>query len=178
VVTLPGRSTGLSLKGMILLSQRDKDIAGASEDDDYFGDSIATGDVTGDGIADVLVGVPGEDIGSAKNAGSVVLLRGSRKGLTAAKSHTLTQSSAGVPDGVERDDTFGAAVSILNLNGAYGMDATIGSPGELVTGDTRGYASGTVTRLYGGSKGLGVGSAISGRSLGAAGQYYGYLAHQ
>jgi hypothetical protein len=178
VVTLPGRSTGLSLKGMILLSQRDKDIAGASEDDDYFGDSIATGDVTGDGIADVLVGVPGEDIGSAKDAGSVVLLRGSTKGLTAAKSQTITQSSAGVPDGPERDDTFGAAVSVLNLNGAYGLDAVIGAPGELVTGDTPGYSSGTVTRLYGGSKGLGSGSAISGRSLGAAERYYGYLAHQ
>jgi hypothetical protein len=178
VVTLPGRSTGLSLKGMILLSQRDKDITGASESDDYFGDSLAAGDVTGDGIADVLVGVPGEDIGSAKDAGSVVLLRGSRKGLTAAKSQTLTQSSAGVPDGVERDDTFGAAVSILNLNGAYGLDATIGAPGELVSGDTNGYSSGTVTRLYGGGKGLGAGSAVSGRSVGAAGQYYGYLAHQ
>jgi hypothetical protein len=178
VVTLPGRSTGLSLKGMILLSQRDKDIAGAAEDDDRFGDSIAAGDVTGDGIADVLVGVPGEDIGSARDAGSVVLLRGSRKGLTAGKSQTLTQSSAGVPDTTERDDFFGAAVSILNLNGAYGLDATIGAPGELVGGDDSGYSSGTVTRLYGGGKGLGGGSAISGRSVGAAGQYYGYLAHQ
>jgi hypothetical protein len=178
VLSLAGRSTGLSLKGMILLSQRDSTIEGASESDDRFGDTIAAGDVTGDGLADVLVGVPGEDIGNTRDAGSVVLLRGSKKGLTGTKSQTITQSSAGVPGGPERDDYFGAAVSILNLNGAYGLDAAIGAPGEEVTGDDRGYASGTVTRLYGGSKGLGVGSAVDGRALGVPGQYYGYLAHQ
>jgi hypothetical protein len=40
-------------------------------------ESIAAGDVTGDGYGDVLVGVPGEDLGSTADAGSVVLLRGS-----------------------------------------------------------------------------------------------------
>jgi hypothetical protein len=133
---------------------------------------------TGDGRADVLVGVPGEDIGKAVDAGTVVLLRGSAKGLTGAKSQTLTQSSAGVPDATERDDTFGTAVAVLNLNGSGGMDAAIGSPGEGVKGDPAGYASGTVTRMYGGSKGLGAGSAVSGRALGVETQYYGYLAHQ
>jgi hypothetical protein len=146
VLSLAGRSTGLSLKGMILLSQRDSTIEGASENDDRFGDSIAAGDVTGDGLADVLVGVPGEDIGTIRDAGSVVLLRGSKKGLTGTKSQTITQSSAGVPDGPERDDYFGAAVSILNLNGAYGLDATIGAPGEEVSGDDRGYASTAAAR--------------------------------
>jgi hypothetical protein len=45
--------------------------------------------VTGDGLADVLVGVPGEDIGNTRDAGSVVLLRGSKKGLTGTKSQTI-----------------------------------------------------------------------------------------
>lgn len=178
VLSLAGRSSGLSTKGMIVLSQRDKDIAGASESDDYFGDSIAVGDVTGDGRADVLVGVPGEDIGSAVDAGTVVLLRGSAKGLTGVKSQTLTQSSTGVPDSTERGDTFGASVSVLNLNGANGLDAAIGSPGEIVTGDLHGWSSGTVTRMYGGSKGLGAGTAVSGRALGVETESYGYLAHQ
>jgi hypothetical protein len=40
------------------------------------------------------------------------------------------------------------------------------------------YASGTVTRMYGGSKGLGAGTAVSGRALGVATRHYGYLAHQ
>ena len=178
VVTFPVGSAGVTRKGMVLLSQRDKSIAGASEGDDYFGASIAAGDVTGDGIADVLVGVPGEDIGKAVDAGAVVLLRGSRKGLTGTRSQTLTQSSAGVPDAPERGDSFGAVVSLLNLNGANGMDTAIGAPGEMVGGDSGDFSSGTVTKLYGGGNGLGGGSAVSGRSLGVAGESYGYLAHQ
>ncbi|MEV4704666.1 integrin alpha [Actinoplanes sp. NPDC049316] len=178
VVTLKVGGSGITHKGMVLLSQHDKSIAGASEDDDYFGDSIAVGDVTQDGIADVLVGVPGEDVGSAVDAGAVVLLRGSRNGLTGSGSWTLTQSSTGVPDAPERNDWFGAGVSLLNLNGIKGLDAVVGAPGELVAGDQAGYASGTVTRLYGGSNGLGGGSAVSGRSVGVEESSFGRVAHQ
>lgn len=174
VVTLPVGSKGLTVKGMILLSQHDKSIAGAAESEDYFGTSVAVGDVTQDGIADVLVGVPGEDTGTAVDAGAVVLLRGSRKGLTGVRSQTLAPS----PGGPERDDAFGAAVSVLNLNGANGLDAAVGAPGEEVAGDSRGYGSGTVTKLFGGSNGLGGGVSVSGRALGVAEMTYGHLAHQ
>ncbi|UQU65213.1 VCBS repeat-containing protein [Couchioplanes caeruleus] len=178
VVTLKVGGSGITTKGMVLLSQHDRSIAGSAEDNDYFGDSIAVGDVTQDGIADVLVGVPGEDIGGTADAGEVVLLRGSRTGLTGSGSWTLTQSSGGVPDGPETGDAFGAAVSLLNLNGKNGLDAAVGAPGESVAGDAAGWASGTVTKVYGGSNGLGGGSAVSGRSLGVVEASYGYVAHQ
>lgn len=175
VVSLTARSTGLSIKKMIILSRQDKNIAGTPKAYDGFGESIAAGDVTGDGIADVLVGVPGADVGKAKDAGSVVLLRGSSKGLTGSRSQTLTQSSAGVPNTPEHSDAFGSSVSLLNLNGAGGLDAVIGAPGETVTGDSKGFPSGTVTKLIGSGKGLGSGVDVSGRSLGLPGQSYGYL---
>jgi len=178
VLTFKVGGSGITAKGVVLLSQHDAKIAGASESDDYFGDSIAVGDVTQDGIADVLVGVPGEDVGNAVDAGAVVLLRGSRSGLTGSGSWTLTQSSTGVPDAPERTDYFGARVSLLNLNGIKGLDAAVGAPGEEVAGDQAGYASGTVTKLYGGSNGLGGGSAVSGRSLGVEESSYGLVAHQ
>ncbi|MGA5303249.1 FG-GAP and VCBS repeat-containing protein [Nucisporomicrobium flavum] len=178
VVTLKVGGSGITTKGMVLLSQHDRSIAGSSEGDDYFGDAIAVGDVTQDGIADVLVGVPGEDIGGTADAGEVVLLRGSRNGLTGSGSWSLSQSSGGVPDGPEKGDAFGAAVSLLNLNGKNGLDAAVGAPGESVSGDAAGWASGTVTKLYGGSNGLGGGSVVSGRSLGVVEASYGYVAHQ
>jgi hypothetical protein len=178
VATLAGRSTGLSVKGMLVLSKGDKSIAGNTHDDDWFGSSIATGDITGDGIADVLVGVPGENIGKIADAGSVVLLRGSSKGLTAAHSQTINQSSAGVPSTPERDDRFGASVSVLALNGPGRMDAAIGSPGEMVAGDTGTFSSGTVTTMVGVGAGLGNGTSVSGRTLGVGGNEYGTLAHQ
>jgi hypothetical protein len=179
VVSLAGRGTGLSANGVIVLSQDSLGVTGATEDDDHFGDSIAVGDVTGDGLGDVVVGVPGEDLGKVVDAGSVVLLRGSRKGLTGVGSQSLSQSSAGVPGAPERGDTFGSSVSLLNLNGAGGLDALIGSPEELVAGDTTGYSSGTVTGLIGSANGLGAGTVITGRSLGLDGSRYGlHLAHQ
>jgi hypothetical protein len=179
VVSLAGRSTGLSAKGVIVLSQNSTGVADATESDDLFGNSIAVGDVTGDGLGDVLVGVPGEDLGKVRDAGLVMLLRGTRKGLVGVGSQPLSQSSPGMPDTPERGDTFGSAVSLLNLNGAGGLDALIGTPEEQVAGDTPGYPSGTVTTLVGSAKGLVAGTAITGRSLGVDGNRYGlYLAHQ
>ncbi|HWS34255.1 MAG TPA: FG-GAP-like repeat-containing protein [Actinoplanes sp.] len=162
VFTVPGRSTGLAAKGTIVISQNSPGVAGAAEDGDRFGTGIAVGDVTRDGRADVLVGVPAEN----NTAGAVVLLRGSAKGLTGVKSQTLTQASAGVPDSPERRDEFGASVALLNLNGAGGLDALVGSPGEVVAGDTPGYGSGAVTRFLGGYGGLVSPVMTNGRFLG------------
>jgi hypothetical protein len=165
VVSLAGRSTGLSPTGVKVLSQDSSGVAGATEDEDYFGDSIAVGDVTGDGYSDVLVGVPGEDIGTTANAGSLVLLRGSASGLTGTGSQSLDQSSSMVPGSAETDDYFADAVALLNLNGTGPLEAVVGSPGEEVAGDTKGYPSGSVTNFPVSSSGLGTGITTSGRSL-------------
>jgi hypothetical protein len=165
VISLAGRSTGLSATGVKVLSQDSPAVAGATEDEDYFGDSIAVGDMTGDGYGDVLVGVPGEDIGSTVDAGSVVLLRGSSSGLTGTGSQSLDQSSAAVPGAAETNDYFGDAVTLLQLDGTGPLEAVVGTPGEEVTGDVAGFPSGTVTNFPVGSGGLGTGVTTSGKSL-------------
>jgi hypothetical protein len=165
VVSLAGRSTGLSPTGVKVLSQDSSGVAGAAEDDDYFGDSIGVGDVTGDGYGDVVVGIPGEDIGTTAEAGAMVLLRGSASGLTGTGSQSLDQSSALVPGSAETKDYFADSVALLNLNGTGPLEAIVGSPGEEVAGDTAGYPSGSVTTFPGGSQGLGTGTTTSGRSL-------------
>jgi len=175
VVTLPGRSTGLSAKGIILLSKDSAGVPGSTTNDDWFADSIAVGDVTGDGISDVLAGVPGGEVAKITDAGTAVLLRGSRAGLTGVGSQLLYQSTAGVPDSPERSDAFGSSVALLNLNGAGGLDALIGTPEETVAGDLpNSGSSGTVTRLIGGSKGLGSGTLLNGRLLGVPSARYGF----
>ena len=166
VVSLAVRKSGISTKGMIVLSQADKAVAGSAESYDIFGYSIDTGDVTGDGIADVLVGVPGEKIGKNAEAGLVVLLRGSSKGLTGAKSQTLSQATAGVPDTPESGDEFGQTVAVLNLDGNTRLDAVVSAPDEAVGSEGTEFRSGSVTKLYGGSNGLlGKGVRITGPQL-------------
>jgi hypothetical protein len=70
--------------------------------------------------------------------------------VTGTGSSSFTQDSAGVPGTGERYDTFGAAVSIVDVNGDGARDIAVGSPGEDVGAaeDT-----GTVTILYSGGRG-------------------------
>jgi hypothetical protein len=49
-------------------------ILGAAEADDEFGHALAAGDFNDDSEADLAVGVPGEDRGSAADAGAVNVL--------------------------------------------------------------------------------------------------------
>jgi len=165
VVSLVGRSTGLSTTGVKVISQDSAGVAGGTEEDDWFGDSIGVGDVTGDGYGDVLVGVPGEDIGSTREAGSLVLLRGSSSGLTGTNSQSLDQSSALVPGSAETGDFFADSVALLNTDGKGTLEALAGAWGEEVSGDTPGLPSGSLTVFPTGSSGLGTGTTTSGRSL-------------
>ncbi|WP_328554399.1 FG-GAP and VCBS repeat-containing protein [Streptomyces sp. NBC_00358] len=97
---------------------------------DQFGYSLAAGDVTGDGYPDIAVGVPGEDIGSIREAGAVVLLKGGASGLTGTGAQAFSQSTSGVPGASEKDDHFGAAVLLADVNANHRVDLAVGTPQE------------------------------------------------
>jgi hypothetical protein len=65
----PGSAIGLKTKGNQVISQGF--IGGTTETGDRFGSVLATGDVNGDGILEVAIGVPDEDVGSVLDAGMV-----------------------------------------------------------------------------------------------------------
>jgi hypothetical protein len=93
--------------------------------------SLAVADVTGDGRADVIAGVPvmrfhGED---SSPPGGVLLFPGGRRGPGAPV--TITPASAGVP-GVRRpDDSFGASVAAGKLDGDRFADFVVGGAGSI-----------------------------------------------
>ena len=72
-------------------------------------------DFNGDGYADLAVGVPGEDVGSASDAGGVHVLYGTAFGHPANNGVFLTQSSAGT-GASEAGDGFGSAVTTGDFN--------------------------------------------------------------
>ncbi|OAH15216.1 FG-GAP-like repeat-containing protein [Streptomyces jeddahensis] len=117
---------------------------------DQFGYSLAAGDVTGDGYPDIAVGVPGEDVGSVRDAGAIVLLKGSASGLTGKGAQAFNQSTSGVPGISEKGDYFGRSVHLADVNANNRADLAVGTPSEDGT-----YAdSGAVWVLRGSKAGL------------------------
>ncbi|MDF3148326.1 MULTISPECIES: FG-GAP-like repeat-containing protein [unclassified Streptomyces] len=122
-------------------------VPGTAENGDRFGQSLSIGDVNGDKYADVLVGSPGEGIGTQDSAGAVVLLRGSASGLTTARAAGYSQNTSDVPGTAETEDEFGTAVHIADLNKDGRPETVVGIPGENSDGCVwiaRGSASGPV----------------------------------
>ncbi|MFI1851167.1 FG-GAP-like repeat-containing protein [Streptomyces sp. NPDC020480] len=132
---------------------------------DMFGYSLAAGDVTGDGYPDIAVGVPGEDIGSVRDTGAVVLLKGSAAGLTGKGAQAFHQSTPGVPGISEEGDYFGRTVLLADVNADNRADLVVATPYE----DGRYADSGAVWVLHGSRSGLTTGNIASfgPRALGA-----------
>ncbi|MGA4847478.1 hypothetical protein ACOBQB_14885 [Streptomyces sp. G5(2025)] len=122
-------------------------VPGAEESGDRFGSAIAVGDVTGDGYADIAVGVLGEDVGTVANAGAVVLVRGSAAGATGTGAQVFHQNTPDVPGVAEQDDTFGAAAALLDVTGDGHTDLAASSVRENAQ-------AGAVWSLRGTSTGL------------------------
>ncbi len=68
-------------KGTAEITQLAAGVGGVAESGDQFGDALATVDYNLDGYTDLVVGVPGEDIGSTADAGLVQIVYGAADGL-------------------------------------------------------------------------------------------------
>ncbi|WP_225839544.1 FG-GAP and VCBS repeat-containing protein [Streptomyces sp. NK08204] len=97
VVLLKGGRGGLTGQGAQAVHQDTTGVPGVAESGDVFGGSVRLLDVTGDGKADLVVGAPGENLGSVVNGGAVWLLRGAASGVTAWKSVAENPTDIGAP---------------------------------------------------------------------------------
>lgn len=94
----------------------------AAEAGDWMGFSLAAGH-TASGEPFLLIGVPGEDLGSVRDAGSSHYVRGSH-------NIAVHQDKPGVPGVVEEDDRLGYAVA------ASPRHLALGVPGEAIGTET------------------------------------------
>ncbi|MEU7584404.1 FG-GAP-like repeat-containing protein [Streptomyces sp. NPDC041068] len=138
VTAFYGSSTGITAGGATTIDQNSAGVPGAAETGDAMGAALTIGDATLDGVADVLVGLPNEDITRAevdrKDAGAVLLLPGSASGLTGTGALALNQDTPDITGDTEASDRFGSAVSLADLRGNAWADLVIGAEGES-TGD-------------------------------------------
>ena len=139
IVVLYGDADGLVGEGSRdVLWQGEAGVAGVAEPGDRFGSALAVADLDCDDYTDVVVGVPGEDLG-AVDAGYVQVLWGGATGLAVGEGSTqYTQASFGQV--AAAGDQFGFAVDAvedLGQGGTPDPDAyalAIGVPGAVVSG--------------------------------------------
>jgi hypothetical protein len=116
VSILYGSSGGLTATGGRLFIQVASDVQAFA----LFGYALATGDVNGDGAADLAVGA----VGHNEFAGAVSVLYGAAGGLTTTDAQLFTQDSPGVPGAAEPYDYFGASLAA----GSLGTTPAVASP--------------------------------------------------
>ncbi|MFH8469176.1 FG-GAP and VCBS repeat-containing protein [Streptomyces sp. NPDC017991] len=110
------------------VTQSNPEVGGTAEEGDDFGASLSAGDLNGDSRPELVVGVPGEDVGTVKDAGGYVTLNGTEHGLYGGPARS--QSTPNMPGTAEAGDRFGAqlAVGDYNLDGLW--DTAVSAPGE------------------------------------------------
>ncbi|MGA5473862.1 FG-GAP and VCBS repeat-containing protein [Streptomyces arboris] len=125
-----GSAAGLSTRTPVRITQATAGVPGSATKGDHFGWSLSAGDTNGDGYPDIAVGVPAKDVSGKTDAGAVVVLRGSAKGLTGTGAKSFTQNTAGVPGNAEARDQFGASVRLTDSNRDGRAELIVGASAE------------------------------------------------
>ena len=145
----------VTTEGSLFVSQ--SALAGVTvEAGDRFGWALAVGRFDADGFEDLAVGVPGEDHGAIKDAGTVQVLYGSLDGPSLTRVQHWHQDKGNVPDLAEAGDQFGYALSAWNYGKGAQSDLAIGVPFEDLTSSNGAQVAdaGAVIVVYGTSAGL------------------------
>jgi hypothetical protein len=109
------------------------------EANDWFGWSLASGDIDGDGITDLAIGAPGTDGAT----GAVYIWSGDQ--LATGDTETPTRTLLGVEDG----GRFGWSTHIADFNGDGVGDLLVGAPYVNPTDERSAFDAGRISVYFG-----------------------------
>ncbi|HEY3832008.1 MAG TPA: FG-GAP-like repeat-containing protein [Acidimicrobiia bacterium] len=171
VTILYGSAHGLTTKGARLLAGTVVGVPGAQRPFSLFGSSLAAGDFDGDGYSDLAIGVPGATIAGHASAGMVIIVRGSKTGLS-TNGRVLAQGTSGAAGTPTAGNAFGQVLLADDIDADYHTDLVVGMPHADLPGAVD---AGEIYRFWGSAKGLTTtnqavvtGPAVAHRELGAA----------
>jgi hypothetical protein len=131
-----------------IVQQETSGVAGSSGPNQEFGHAVLVAPVRIDGggspVDALVVGVPFEHVGTAKEAGLVHVLPSSGSGVTGTNSQTITLATTGVPGTPTTGGWFGITLGAIDTDGDGIAELVVGSPGEDVAGK---LAAGALTRF-------------------------------
>ena len=123
-----------------------------SESDDRFAEVLVAGDFNGDGVYDLAIGVPHEDLETQPDAGMVQVLYGLYgTGLTLTGNQYFHQDVSGIPGVLEEGDLFGYSLAAGDFDNDGYDDLAVGAPYEDAGGVSN---AGYVTIIFGNAGGL------------------------
>jgi hypothetical protein len=146
-----GSSDSLTVSGSLFWMETF--VGGLQENGDRFGEVMTTGDFDGDGFDDLVVAMPGEDLGfqdAEWDAGQVAVIFGGRLGPDRGHVEFWSEDEILGAGTSEKDDLFGSAIAAGDFDKDGFDDLAIGHSGEGLAGG----AAGQVTILRGSSGGL------------------------
>ena len=120
------------------------------EENEWFGQALASGDFDMDGFDDLAIGVPGQGLPGFANTGVVDILYGSAGGLATERFKVFAQG-IGIQETLEINDFFGQVLEAGDFNGDGYYDLAMSAYNEdLGTA----INAGVVQVVYGGPDGL------------------------
>ena len=126
LVSIRGSAAGLVPGNIQLIDQNSPAVPGGNEENDYFGGSLAVGDIDGDTYTDLAVGDIREDNGT----GGVVLLRGGTSGLLSAPGTWIGENTPAVAANAQPGEGFGYGLRILDVTGDGKPEVLVSAPWE------------------------------------------------
>ncbi|MFD0412312.1 FG-GAP and VCBS repeat-containing protein [Streptomyces sp. NPDC127108] len=104
------------------MSQNSPGVPGAAEKNDEFGQQLAVADLNGDGYSDLAVSAPKEKVGRKEDAGALVIVWGSRTGLSGATTVKNPQPLYG--------SYFGGGLAAADFTGDGKPDLAVSAQGD------------------------------------------------